>query len=145
MLSREAAGVGQRPRKMAYNTGETPWNRGDPCSDVAIDLLFRVGNLPIPPSAVIQWGGRVGLSSSQRSFVIISGFFMHPLNLSFDPFGRSLDTVLTDFHDQLRSEMTYLRAANRGTDIALPEAQTLDYRYGALPKEAPKGVGEIQI
>ena len=29
--------------KWTHNTGEIPWNRGDPSNDVAIHFLFRVG------------------------------------------------------------------------------------------------------
>ena len=29
--------------KWTHNTGEMPWNRGDPSSEVAIHFLFQVG------------------------------------------------------------------------------------------------------
>ena len=33
-----------KKKKWTHNTGEMPWNRGDPSSDVAIHFLFRVGH-----------------------------------------------------------------------------------------------------
>ena len=42
MLTREAAGISANVQeKWMHNSGEMPWNRGDPSSDVV--FLFRVG------------------------------------------------------------------------------------------------------
>ena len=49
--------------KWTHNSGEIPWNRGDPSSDVAIHFLFSSWIFAHTPSAVIQREGRVGLSS----------------------------------------------------------------------------------
>ena len=60
MLTREAAGISANVQgKRMHNSGEMPWNRGDPSSDVSFRFLFRVGNLPIPLScySVVRQGG----------------------------------------------------------------------------------------
>ena len=44
MLTREAAGISANAQeKWTHNSGEMPWNQGDPSSDVAFRFLFRVG------------------------------------------------------------------------------------------------------
>ena len=55
MLSREAADI--KPTSKKIDTGKMPWNRGDPRSDLSRWKFVYT------PSAVIQPGGRVGLSS----------------------------------------------------------------------------------
>ena len=49
--------------KWTHNGGEMPRNRGDPSSEVAFHFLFLSWKFAHTPSAVIQRGGRVGLSS----------------------------------------------------------------------------------
>ena len=44
--------------KWTHNTGEMPWNRGDPSSDVAIHFLFRAGR---------EYGIRAFLLQGKRS------------------------------------------------------------------------------
>ena len=41
MLTREATGISANVQdKWMHNSGEIPWNRGDPGSDVAFHFLF---------------------------------------------------------------------------------------------------------
>ena len=63
MLTREAAGIRLTAKKNRHNTGEMPWNRGDPSSDVAIHFLCSSWKFAHTPSAVIQRGGRVAYKS----------------------------------------------------------------------------------
>ena len=64
MLTQEAAGISANVQeKWTHNSGEMPWNQGDPNSDVAIHFLFSSCKYAHTPSAVIQRGGRVGLPS----------------------------------------------------------------------------------
>ena len=49
------------------NTGEMPWNQGDPSSGIAIFFLFRVGNLHIPPQ--LLFSGEAGWDSLQFHMV----------------------------------------------------------------------------
>ena len=68
MLTREAAGISANiQEKWTPNSGEMPWNRGDPSSDVGFRFLFRVGNLPIPPQ--LLFSGQAGWDSLQFHMV----------------------------------------------------------------------------
>ena len=53
--------------KWMHNTGEMPWNRGDPSSDVAMYFLFRWKNVPIHPQ--LLFSGEAGCDSLQFHMV----------------------------------------------------------------------------
>ena len=63
MLSREAAGPGQRPRKIDVQYWPVPHREVSPVVKYRMIPLLSSCYFARTPSAVIQRGGRVGLSS----------------------------------------------------------------------------------